>query len=234
MSGHVIEPVTTDLPRLRMTYQEFLDWSDDTTHAEWVDGEVIVFMPPMELHQLVEGFSFSLLDIFVRMYNLGAVLQSPFEMKLPDGSSREPDLLFLVREHFDRRTAVRLIGPADLVLEILSDSTARYDRYVKFFAYQDAGVPEYWLVDPRPGKQRIEVFALSADGQYRPVDPDAQGRFHSLVLPGFWFDPKWLRHVPLPDPEDAILEIAPDAYFEWIRAKYEAQRSSGNGSRSHR
>lgn len=234
MGRQVIEAETIDLPRLRMTYQEFLDWSGDTTHAEWVDGEVIVFLPPMKLHQLVEGFSFSLLDIFVRMYDLGAVLQSPFEMKLPDGSSREPDLLFLAREHFDRWTAERLIGPADLVMEILSGSTARYDRHVKFLAYQDAGIPEYWLVDPRSGKQRIEVFTLASDGRYQPLDPDANGRFHSLVLPGFWFDPAWLRQVPLPDPEDAMFEIAPDVYFEWIRAKHQARRSSGNGSPAHR
>ncbi|HEY7030527.1 MAG TPA: Uma2 family endonuclease, partial [Thermomicrobiales bacterium] len=212
-----------------------LDWSGDSTHAEWVAGEVIVFMPPVELHQLVEGFAFSLLERFVGLYDLGVVLQAPFEMKLPDGSSREPDLLFVAREHFDRRTAERLVGPADLLMEILSDSTARYDRYEKFFAYERAGVPEYWLIDPRPGRQKIEVFALSPDGRYRPLDPDSDGRYHSLALPGFWFDPRWLSQLPLPDPEDAILEVAPDAYFEKIRTKYEARRRSpGNGSPSHR
>lgn len=234
MGRQVIDAVTSDLTRLSMSYEEFLDWSKDTTHAEWVDGEVIVFMPPIELHQLVLGFSFSLLERFVALYQLGVVLQAPFEMKLLDGSSREPDLLFVSREHFDRRTRERLIGPADAVWEILSDSTARYDRHVKFFAYERAGIPEYWMIDPRPGRQKIEVFVLSADGRYRPLDPDTNGRYHSMVLPGFWFDPAWLRQMPLPDLEDAILEIAPDAYFEKIRAKYEARRSSGNGSRTHR
>ncbi|MEA2530388.1 MAG: hypothetical protein QOF33_576 [Thermomicrobiales bacterium] len=235
MGRQVIETVATELPRLKMSYEEFLDWSGDTTHAEWVDGEVIVFMPPVELHQRVIFFLASLLERFVGLHDLGVVIVAPFEMRLPDGSAREPDILFVRREHFDRRTDLRLEGPADLVMEVTSDSTAAYDRRDKFAAYQRAGVPEYWLVDPRPGKQRLEVFSLSPDGLYESLAPDSRGLQPSLVLPGFWVDPRWLRELPLPDPDDAIMEIAPDAYFAKIRAMYEARRRSPeNGSPSHR
>jgi Uma2 family endonuclease len=227
MGRHVIEPETTDLPRLRMSYQEFLDWSGDTTHAEWVDGEVIVFMPPMELHQLVSGLLMALLSRFVNLFDLGIVVAAPFEMRLPDGSSREPDILYISREHFDRRTPERLIGPADAVWEILSDSTARYDRREKFDAYLRNGVPECWMADPRPRHRRVDAYARTADGQFEPILPDAQGRIHSFVLPGFWLKPSWLWQDPLPNPEALMLEIAPVAYRAYLQQLFAGDASNG-------
>src|SRR5262249_36748814 len=228
----------TDLPRLSMSYEEFLDWSDDTTHAEWVDGEVIVFMPPMELHQFVSGFLFTLLQRFVSLFNLGLVLDAPYEMHLPDGSSREPDILFISREHFDRRTPERLIGPADAVWEILSDSTARYDLREKFEAYRRNGVPECWMADPRPRHRQVDAFTRTGDGRYEPIPPDSQGRIRSIVLPGFWLKPDWLWQDPLPDPEALMLEIAPVAYRAYLQQLLPADASndgtSGNGPSSHR
>jgi Uma2 family endonuclease len=238
MGRHVIDTVADELPRLRMSYEEFLDWSGDTTHAEWVDGEVIVFMPPLELHQLVAGFLYSLLQRFVGLFDLGVVLHAPFEMKLFDGSSREPDLLFIAREHFDRRTPERLNGPADLAMEVLSESTARYDRRDKFIAYQGAGLPESWMVDPRPRYRRVEAFALSGAGLYEPIHPDREGRIWSTVLPGFWLNPAWLWQVPLPDPDTAMLQISPVAYRAHLRRLLASDASggevAGNGSPAQR
>jgi Uma2 family endonuclease len=238
MGRQVIEPETIELPRLRMSYQEFLDWSGDTTHAEWVAGEVIVFMPPVELHQLVKALLVALLERFVNAFDLGVVLDAPYEMRLPDGSSREPDILFLSREHFDRRTPERLIGPADAVWEILSKSTARYDRGEKFDAYLRNGVPECWFADPRPRHRRVEAFTRTTGGRYEPILPDDQGRIRSIVLPGFWLKPEWLWQDPLPKPDALIAEIAPVAYKAYLRQFFGVDASNGenpgNGSSAHR
>jgi Uma2 family endonuclease len=216
MGRQVIETETIDLPRLRMTYQEFLDWSGDTTHAEWVDGEVIAFMPPKTLHQLTVSFFHRLLSLFTEVYDLGMVMTAPYEMLLPDGSAREPDLLFVATRHLDRIDENRLVGPADWVSEILSDSTAAYDRRQKFEAYLRARVPEYWMVDPRPRYRRIEAYSLNLDGQYELIPPDSEGRIWSRVLPGFWVDPAWFWQSPLPSPIKLMQVIAPDAYRAFL------------------
>lgn len=86
--------------RLKMSYEEFLEWSNEDTHAEWdaSTGEVIIFMPPKNIHQATLMFLSQLLDIFVRLFDLGKVGIAPFEVKLkPSGSSREPDIFFWLR-----------------------------------------------------------------------------------------------------------------------------------------
>ena len=196
--------------RLRMTYDEFLAL-DDHVHAEWVDGEVTIFVPPSELHQDIVLFLAVLVGGFARRLGLGKVMAAPFEMRSIVGrSSREPDLLFIALEHRDRMTGKRLEGPADLVIEVISDTSATRDRREKFAEYQRIGVPEYWIVDARPGRFGTEFFRLAA-GIYQPAHPDADGRYHPAVLPGFWLRPDWLWQDPMPDPIELLEEIAPRA-----------------------
>lgn len=196
--------------QLKMTYEEFLAWADEDTHAEWVDGEVTVFMPATERHQAIIEFLYKLISLFAESADLGVAHVAPFEMRArPGGPAREPDLLFVARQHLDRLTNLRLAGPADLVVEIISESSNTRDRVEKFHEYQAAGVREYWLVDARPGREGAEFFQLAADGIYRPVSPDADGRYHSAVLPGFWLDPTWLRQDPLPGTLTTLAQIAP-------------------------
>lgn len=186
--------------RLRMSYDEFLTLIDEDAHAEWVDGAVIVFMPPKTKHERLSRLFAALFGLYAEYFGLGEVFIAPYEMVLQPGKlSREPDLLFVAREHADRITAARLIGPADLVIEIISDSSVTRDRETKFAEYQAAGIPEYWLFDPRPGHEWLRPYALASDGAYQPIAPDSAGRYHSTVIPGFWLDPAWLWQDPLPD-----------------------------------
>jgi Uma2 family endonuclease len=72
-----------------------------------------------------------------------------------------------------------------------------------------AGIPEYWIVDPRPGLQRAEFLRIGNDGRYAEASLDDDGRYRSLVLPGFWLDPAWLWQDPLPDPDALRAIVAP-------------------------
>jgi Uma2 family endonuclease len=219
MAQQTVETPTTQEQRLKMSYEEFLEWSGEDTHAEWVDGEVIVFMPPKTIHQRIALFLSTLISLYARSLNLGEVLVAPFEMRLWIGrSSREPDILFVADEHLERLTPDRLEGPADLVVELVSESSVARDRADKFYEYQEAGVQEYWIIDPRPGKQRIDLYRLTPAGTYQAVLPDASGRYHATVLPGFWFDPEWLWQEPLPDPMFALNRIAPDVLRRALNA----------------
>jgi Uma2 family endonuclease len=201
---------TLDSPYIReqplaMSYEDYLALPDHL-HAEWVDGEVIIFMPPKPRHQDIVGFLYYLLSSFTDLLGLGKVLLAPLEMKLAH-SSREPDILYIASEHRERLTEERLLGPADLVVELVSDDSVTRDRVTKFGEYEQAGVREYWLIDPRPVQQQARLYALSDAGTYATLEPDDAGRVHSAVLPGFWLRPAWLWQEPLPNPLLTLLSM---------------------------
>jgi Uma2 family endonuclease len=205
-----------------MSYDEFYEWSGDSAHAEWVEGVVYVLRPEGEKHQLTRGLLIGALSLYTEIIDLGGeVLMAPFEMRLPDGSGREPDILWMSRRTLARLTQERLVGPADLVLEIVSDQTAIYDWRERFLAYQTGGVTEYWLVDPRPGLGRIDAFSLSVSGVFEPILPDQEGRICSQVVPGFWLKASWFCGDSLPDRHDLVLEIAPDAFRSYFRRLFD-------------
>lgn len=191
--------------RLPMTYEQFLAYGDDTTHAEWVNGEVIVFAATTIVHQEIKAFWSELLRRFTRKRQLGKVLFAPAEMRTrPDGPAREPDIFFVATQHLDRFDGLRLNGPADFIVEIVSESSAHRDRVDKFGEYQAAGIPEYLILDPRPGWQRVDLYALGPDGKYQAILPDNEGRYHSHALPGFWFREAWFWQDPLPNPDELL------------------------------
>ena len=184
-------------PQRRMTYEEFLEWSDEDTHAEWVDGEVIVLMSGSLAHQLLIGFLYYVLHTFCLVRGAGVVLIAPFQVKLwPGGPGREPDVLVVTGEHQDRLLRTRVDGPADIAIEVISPESVERDRVTKLGEYERAGVQEYWLFDP--DAQQAEFYRLGPDGRYTQVRPDATGVFRSEALPGFWLRLDWLKQDPLP------------------------------------
>lgn len=187
----------------KLTYEEFLAWADEDTLAEWVDGEVIVTSPASRQHQETSNFLNILLSFYASAHKLGRVLLSPFQVKLgPDLPGREPDLLFVAREHLERLKETHLDGPADLAVEIVSPESRERDRGAKFYEYETAGVGEYWLIDPQ--RRQAEFYQLGEDGFYHPVSPDAEGVYHSAILPGFWLRVDWLWQDPLPTPVETL------------------------------
>jgi Uma2 family endonuclease len=194
--------------RIPMSYEEFLTKIDESIHAEWVNGEAIIFMPPTSLHQNIVGFLFSLLREFTKLTGLGQVFVSPLEMKVaPAGSGREPDVLFVAAANVHRITDKKIEGPADLVIEVISDESVTRDRSEKFYEYQDAAVREYWLIDARPGRQRADFWVLGADGRYRPVPLDEDDVYRSTLLTDFWLDTNWLWQDELPDVLSTLAQI---------------------------
>jgi len=200
-----------------MTYEEWLAWPPaESRVTEWIDGEVIVFVPGSKLHQDIVGFLYVLLSWYARVEDLGSVIVAPFEMRLFGRVSREPDIIFVAREHAVRLAdGKRLDGAADLAIEVISPDSVTRDRRVKMAEYAAAGVREYWLFDARPGHAGSEFYRLGAEGRFEPAAVDADGRYHSSVLPGFWLRPDWLWQDPMPDPVSLLPTIAPEA---WRRA----------------
>lgn len=195
--------------RLRMSYEEYLTAFDETTHAEWVNGEVIILMPPLIRHAQLVSFLHVFLGNFVALHRLGELLAAPCEVQLnPYSNAREPDLFFVKAEHAHRLKARRLEGPADLIIEIVSPESVARDRGEKFDEYEEAGVREYWIIDSRPGKQRADFWALDAFGRYRAASLDEDGVYRSIVLKGLWLDVNWLWQEPLMNPLLAFAQMS--------------------------
>jgi Uma2 family endonuclease len=187
-------PVTPTPPR--MTYEEFLEWADGT-RAEWVDGEVIVMSPPSNPHQALMAFLGALLLHFVEAKQLGRIFLPPFQMKLSKRpSGREPDLLFISNDQLGNLKHNYLEGPADMGVEIVSPESQSRDRGDKFYEYEEAGIPEYWILDQT--RKRAEFYHLDKDGTYKLIDPDDTGIYRSTVIEGLWLKVDWLWQDPLP------------------------------------
>lgn len=205
---------------LRMTREEFLRW-DHAGIAEWINGEVITMSVRQE-HQRIVDFLNRLIGIFVELFGLGVLRSAPYAMRVaPDGNIREPDLMFVLTANRQRLTSDLLDGPADLVIEVVSEESVARDDDQKFVEYQNGGVREYWIIDPRPDRRRVSFFVLGADGRYRPVALDETGVYRSTVLPGFWLDPAWLWPAEgegEPDALRALLRmIGPQALMAALR-----------------
>ena len=216
-SSECHRPQHTPMPAsapAHMTYEEFLVWADEDTLAEWVDGAVIMASPASRRHQDIVKFLLITMSLYADVHTLGAVMEPPFQMKLAE-SGREPDVLFVAKEHLGRLHETYLDGPADLAVEVVSPESAGRDRGDKFYEYRAAGIPEYWLIDPQ--LEQAEFYQLDAEGRYQTVTLDADGIYHSRALPGFWLRVAWLWQDPPPDVVRTLLEIAPEAYGRYLR-----------------
>jgi Uma2 family endonuclease/predicted metal-dependent hydrolase len=203
----------------KVTFEEYLALRDESAQTEWVNGEVRVYMPTTIRHQQLVNFLDRVLGMFVELLGLGIVLTDRIAMRTLVNIAREPDIIFVSRENLERLKPTFLAGAADFVVEIISDDSVARDRSEKFFEYQEIGVREYLIIDPREGKQRIDFYGLDERGSYEPIVADAEGKYHSRVIPGFWFRPEWLFQEPLPDILMCLGEIRglSDSEIEWMR-----------------
>jgi Uma2 family endonuclease len=187
-----------------MTYEEFLNWPGDNHHVEWVNGRIVFMSPVTKPHEIIRGFLYSLVKLFVEARHLGEVYSEPFQMKTgPDLPGRAPDLFFVANEHLGRVKRLNLEGPADLVVEIISPGSRAADRGDKFYEYEQGGVPEYWLLDPE--RQQAEFYLRGNDGIYRLVPLGSDGIYRSQVLSDLWLKVEWLWQ-PLPPPIMDVLK----------------------------
>jgi Uma2 family endonuclease len=189
-----------------VTFEEFLAWCDEDTHAEWVDGAIIMMSPASDHHQDLVEFLITILRLFNESQQAGWVRVAPFIMRTSvRPSGREPDILFVTKERMHLIQPTFLDGPADLIVEIVSPESIGRDRGDKFVEYEAAGIREYWLIDPL--RQQAEFYQLDDKGLYRAAAIDADGIYRSSVLAGFWLHVAWLWQHPLPPVLSVLREL---------------------------
>lgn len=164
------------------TEDAYLWLTDHTSRlVELNDGHLEVPPAPTDRHQSILQALF--LAFFQHLDPRGGKVQfAPLRLRIRDGKIREPDLL-LVADANDPRRQNRFWTGADLVLEILSPDSPRRDLEDKRLDYANAGVPEYWIVDP--DRETITVLALR-QGRYIELRQIARGQHAtSHILPDF-------------------------------------------------
>lgn len=198
-------------PSLRMTEPQYVDWAKANESSEWVDGEVVLKMPVEENHDEIQRLLAGVIELFAKRRKLGKVRGPEFTTRLVLGSKvvrRDPDVMFISSEHASRLLPTYLDGPPDLVIEVVSAESEFCDFNEKFREYEQAGVREYWIVNPL--SRVIHLFIRdAATGTFTRREADVEGRFHSTVIDGVWFHPDDLFTTDRPDVLDLVTKIDP-------------------------
>jgi Uma2 family endonuclease len=176
---------------VKFTYDDYksLPFSE-TKRYELLGGELIQVPSPSFAHQRISWELEYRLSQYVREHQLGIVLDAPLDVVFGEGDEREvaqPDILYISNERREIIHEEQIRGAPDLLIEILSPSTADYDRHYKRTLYARHGAAEYWLVDP--DSQTIEVLTLGKRGYRRAELYTGDQRLRSPLLPEFAVQP---------------------------------------------
>ncbi len=133
-------------PAIKFTYADYRNTPDDKRY-ELLDGDLVMIPAPVTAHQRVSRDLTLLLGQSVEHTGAGEVFVAPLDVVLSDTDVVQPDLLFVSNERAHIITEENVQGAPDLVVEILSPSTAERDQTFKRSLYARHGVKEYWLVD---------------------------------------------------------------------------------------
>lgn len=191
-------------PGRRMTEEEFEEWCDDKTFAEWIDGEVIIMSPVSDRHNLLSVFLTKLLGMFVEVKPIGELFTEPFHFRLPGKRRRRsPDLFVVATERLPKEPFNVFNGAPDFIIEIVSPKSVDRDWNEKFAEYEAAGVREYWILDPLT--IQFAPFAL-VEGKFQRIE-EREGKISSVVLPGFYVRPQWFWQERLPAVRPLLQEM---------------------------
>lgn len=153
--------------------------------AEFKDGRIEIVPPPTKEHQEILLFLMISLTEFIKPRKLGHAVHSPYRVRILDGQFREPDVVFVLEANSSKLKNQYGEG-ADLVMEVVSEDDPDRDIIDKRVDYAAAGIPEYWIVDPRT--KTITVLRLE-EGQYMThSEAVVSGEVHSALLEGFNID----------------------------------------------
>ncbi len=156
------------------TYTDYAALPDDGIRYEVVDGVLFMTPSPGKGHQDAAGEIYASLLIHVKHSGKGFVYIARFDVELDPHFIVQPDVLVILHAHQNRLTENRVIGAPDLVVEVTSPGTASYDRHEKLYAYAQAGVAEYWIVDPKAQTVELLMLQNAANGY------ESQGIFRGM------------------------------------------------------
>lgn len=186
--------MTQPRPRIKFTVKDYLTTPEDKRY-QLLDGELVLAAAPVLKHQRILGELFAILRMFVISHRLGEVFIAPCDVFLSEYDVVQPDILFVSNGRSGIITEANLQGAPDLVVEILSPSTAQYDLGYKQTLYSRHGVREYWQVDP--DAETVAVLTESDSGLVLAATYQRGQELRSPLLEGLVIDLEQVFGVPV-------------------------------------
>lgn len=172
------------------TYNDYLLLPEDEWRYEIIGGNLYMSAAPSTRHQEIILELAAIIRQLVKEKQLGKVYIAPIDVIIPElANPVQPDILFIPQDKLGIVKENFIEGVPALIIEVLSPGNPRHDRYTKYRLYAEAGVKEYWIVDPEACT--ADVFALRGQA-YVPFGrfaPDST--IQSELLPDL--------RIPLPD-----------------------------------
>jgi len=167
----------------KVTFEEFRQFPVDGKRYELVRGEVHVTPAPATRHQFTVQNLAGSLGPHVIKNNLGEVLTAPLDVRLGEDTVFEPDLIFISNARAGIIQEDWIAGAPDLVVEVLSPSTAGYDRATKLPMYAESGVSEFWIIDSQA--KTVEVLKLQGKKYFMDATLAGDQILTSDLFPGW-------------------------------------------------
>lgn len=178
----IVQNLQAFLDAERQRRREFYDQISESDKAEFINGEPVFHSPVRKKHLGSSGRLVRLLDLYVATRRLGDVFVEKMMIELTR-NSYEPDICFFERKRAAKFDEDQMTFPApDFIVEIVSKSTEKNDRGVKYDDYAAHGVKEYWIVDP--SHKTIEQYLLVGK-RYHLNFKGKGGDVESKVVKGF-------------------------------------------------
>ena len=167
------------------TYADYSKLPEGAAY-QLIEGELIHEPAPTVSHQRLVLRLARLIAAHVEEHQLGEIFISPIDVYLSDVNTFQPDVAFVDMKRLDIVKEKNIQGAPDLVIEVLSPSTAYYDLRRKKEIYALNGVREYWIVDPI--KKCVEVYLLNENSLDLAITVSDSGRIESFVIKSFSVD----------------------------------------------
>lgn len=185
----LIENMQKYLDEEAILREKFYNDIDETQKAEFINGEIILHSPATYGHNLAMKRLIMAMENHVELYSLGYVGFEKMMIHL-SRNSYEPDICYFTTEQASKFDKTEKLFPApSLIVEVLSPSTEKYDRDIKFNDYCQHNVKEYWIVDPI--NDHIEQYILK-NKKYNLKFDAGVGIIESEIITGFKIDIKLL------------------------------------------
>ena len=173
----------------KCTYEDYAKLPEGAPY-QLIGGELVLSPAPETKHQRISRKLATKMTVFAEDHDLGEVFDAPTDVYFNEEETYQPDVLFVPWDKENIVEKSRINGAPDLVVEVLSPSTAKDDLTTKFQTYEQYGVKEYWIIDPEDNS--IKVYLQNEGRLALSQVVHGHGLIESKVLAGFAVDADYL------------------------------------------
>jgi Uma2 family endonuclease len=182
-----VDAFTMSTPqKVLFTVEDYTSLPETGPRYQLVEGDLIVAPAPNRYHQQISGNLEFLLRAYLKEHPIGKIYDAPFDVYLDDVNVFQPDILFVSKERHGILTDRGAEGAPDLVVEILSPSSARLDLDRKKKVYARHGVTEFWAISPET--RQVQIYRLQEQVERPVAIHERIDTFESVLFPGLKID----------------------------------------------